>query len=428
MTKWIAAVLILGMTAVTLLLEPPSPPEPGLGAGVDLPPVTICPVSQGGGESTGIDVVSTVNGSGQVTVFSGGGPVGSEPYMTGASGSASIELVDIAAVGAATGLVELPNPDAAGSARIAGSASSGLEGCQTTPFEQTILAGGSTASGRTFQVQLMNPYAGEAVVDLVARSESGVESASELQDISVPARSAIVLEMSDMLPGRESLTMTVNATQGNVLTSGRLSNGGDLALWNSVAPAVDWFVPVPGADAADLVIATAASTDVDYQIDLYGPTGLVEGARSGQVPGRGEVAIDLASLEGSPTAIRVVAAQPVAVFLRCLADDALALTAGAAVPSQQWLLPGAGATREGRGELFILNPGLDDTTVLVTSRRGQSLAEQFVVPAGQVVAFDGFPGIGNGYSVRGDGDVVALWTTAGDAIRSYMLGVPILDE
>jgi Family of unknown function (DUF5719) len=428
MMKWIAAALIVGMTAVTLLLEPASPPEPGPGAGVDLPPVTICPVSQGSGEGTDINVVSTVNGSGQVTVFSGGGPVGSETYLTGASGSASIELVDIAAVGAATGLVELPNADAAGSARIAGSASSGLEVCQTTPYEQTVLAGGSTVSGRTFQVQLMNPYAGEAIVDLVARSESGVESASELQDISVPARSAVVLEMSDMLPGRESLTLTINVSQGSVLTSGRLSNGGDLALWNSAAPAGDWFVPVPGGDAADLVIATAASTDVDYQIDLYGPAGLVEGARSGQVPGRGEVSIDLASLEGSPTAVRVVAAQPVAVFLRSLDDNAMALTDGAAAPSQQWLFPGAGATGEGLGELFILNPGLDDTTVLITSRREQSLAEQLVVPAGQVVTFDSFPGVGDGYSVRGDGDVVALWTTAGGAMRSYMLGVPILDE
>ncbi|MGA7096615.1 MAG: DUF5719 family protein [Acidimicrobiia bacterium] len=428
MSRVLSVLLLIALAAGAALASPPGDPVPGDAPGYNPPPVAVCAVEQGSGQDTTTAVLSTVNGEGTVTAFSGGVAAGSSIFQTGASGSATVPLVDVAAVGVAAGLLEFPNAEASAASLITGPTSVALEGCQSKPAEQTLLAGGSTVSGQTFEIQLMNPYAGEAVVDLAAVSESGLETAPQLEDITVPSRSSALIDMSQILPGRESMSVTVTVSQGSILAVGRLSDGTDLALWNAVTPATDWFVPVPGDASGEIVISTGVGSDVAYQVDVYGPEGLVEAADEGVVPARGQVTVDLGELGGSTGAMRVIAAQPVGVFLRTVADDGLAITSGASTPAARWLLPGAGSIAQGQGSLVILNTGLDDATVVVTDHRPDSVAEQFVVPAGQVVEFEAIVGTGDGYSVTGDGDLVVLWSAAMDTARVYAMGTPILDE
>jgi hypothetical protein len=171
------------------------------------------------------------------------------------------------------------------------------------------------------------------------------------------------------------------------------------------------------------------SADVEYQLDVYGPEGVVEAFQEGVVPGRGVAVVSLAELGFEvASAMRVVSTQPIAVFLRTKTEAGVAITSGATAPASRWLLPAAGLAPGNTGSTVILNAGLDDATVVVTAHREQSAAEQYVVAAGTVLEVDPIEGNANAYSVRGEGSLVALFVTTTPTGTAYSIGVPIPDE
>lgn len=426
MIRALVALIVAGLAATVMILPAPEPPLPGPAAAVDPPSVSVCPVEEGSGRNTNIGIVSTINGDGQFTVFAGGASAGSIPFDTGDSLTVTLPVVEVAAVGVAAGLVELPNAEAASFSLVLGAESAAHESCQATPAQQTLLAGGSTTSGQEFEIQLMNPYSGEAVVDLTVRSESGLESASQLRAIAVPSRSSIVVDMDELLPGRESLAVTIDVTSGSVMAVGHLLDGSDGALWNAVAPGQDWFVPIPAGGVGEVVISTGVAADVDYQVDLYSAGGLIEAFEEGVVPGLGEVVIDVGAVGEGVAAIRVVSSQPVGVFLRHIGEDGVAFTSGSTVTSSRWLLPGAGPG--GTGRIVILNAGLEEATVVVTSQKDESVAQEITVPAGTVMEFQAAEGNADAYTVRSGGLLVPLWVTTTGTATAYGIGVPLIDE
>jgi len=430
MIRAFLALAVAALTATVLITPVPEPPEADPNAAVDPPPVAVCPVEEGSGRSTTVGIASSVNGEGRFTAFAGGGPVGSTQFSTGASGSAAIALADVAAVGTAAGLAELPGAESAAASLLLGTESIAVEACLATPVQQTLLAGGSTVSGEQYQVHLMNPYAGEAVVDLIVQSESGLETVPLLRGISVPSRSSVLIDLSEVLPGRETLSIAIEGVSGSAMAVGRFGVGVDVALWHSVAPALDWYVPVPaGGAGGDLVISTGVSAEVEYQLDLYGPEGVVEAFQEGVVPGRGVSIVPLGELGFEvASAMRVVSTQPVAVFLRTVSEGGVAITSGATSTASRWFLPAAGLAPGNTGSTVILNAGLDDATVIVTAHREQSAAQQYVVPAGSVIEVGSIEGNANAYTVKGEGSLVPLSVTTTPTGTAYSLGVPILDE
>ena len=430
MIRALFALTVAALAATVLMIPVLEPPETEPVSAIDPPPVAVCPVEEGSGRSTTVGIASNVNGEGRFTAFAGGGPVGSTEFSTGASGSAAIALADVAAVGTAAGLAELPGPQSAAGSLLLGAESVAVESCVATPVQQTLLAGGATVSDEQYQVHLMNPYAGEALVDLIVQSESGLETAPTLRGISVPSRSSVLVDLSEVLPGRETLSITVEAVSGSVMAAGRYGVGVDVGLWHSVAPALDWYVPVPASGAtADLVISTGVSADVEYQLDVYGPEGVVEAFQEGVVPGRGVAVVSLGELGFEvASAMRVVSTQPIAVFLRTKTEAGVAITSGATEPAPRWLLPAAGLAPGNTGSTVILNAGLDDATVVITAHREQSAAEQYVVPAGTVLEVDPIEGNANAYSVRSEASLVALFVTTTPTGTAYSIGVPIPDE
>jgi hypothetical protein len=428
MTKILFALVVAGLAAAALVLPAPDPPEPGPAGAVDVPPVSVCPVEEGGGRSTSVGVVSTVIGRGRFTAFAGGIVAGATTFETGESGSASIPVAGVAAVGVAAGLVELPDVEASSGSVIIGAESVAHESCFAVPSPQTLLAGGFTTGDQEFEVQLMNPYSGEATVDLIVRSESGIESASQLIGVGVPARSSWVVDMDELLPGREVLAVTVETRRGSVLTGGRLTSGTDTAIWNAVAPSVDWFVPVPSGGGNQLVVSTGVGADVEYQVDVYGPDGLVESMEEGVVPARGQVVVDTAIAGAGPSAFRVVATQPVAVFLRHVGEDGVAVTSGVTATSSRWLLPGAGLGPGGTGRMVILNAGLEQASAEITSHGPETVVKKPPVAAGSVIEFPAISGRASAYTVRGEGLLVPMWVTTAGTATAYATGVPLIDE
>ncbi|HEU4915479.1 MAG TPA: DUF5719 family protein [Acidimicrobiia bacterium] len=430
MSKLFLSVLVAAMAVVVLLVPSPEAPGPGPAAATNPPSVAVCPVDEGSGRTTRIGVASEVGGEGRFTAFAAGVSAGATSFSTEASGSAAVSVSEIAPIGVGAGLTEMPDGDVAAASVLVGTQSIAVEPCTPVPVPRTLIAGGSTLSGQQHQVQLMNPYAGEAMVDLIVQSDSGLEAAPQLGGIIVPSRSSEIIDLDELLPGRQALAIAIEVASGSVMTSARLDVGGDGALWHSVDPALDWFVPVPAAGlAGDLVIATGSTSEVEYQVDVYGPQGLVEAQQEGVLPARGTVSLPLVGMElEAASAVRVISTQPVAVFQRLISETGVALTAGSPATSSSWLLPAAGLAPGGTGSLLIFNTGLDESVVVVSARRDQPATEEVVVPAETTVELPAITGGANAYTVQGQGPLVAAWVTTGAAATAYSIGVPLPDE
>ena len=428
MTRVIVSLGILGLAAAAILIPEPTLSQPGLPASAETPSVAVCPVEEGSGRSTTISVVSRVNGPGRFTAFAGGSELGSVDFVTGAAGSSTVPVVDVAAVGVAAGLVEFPSAASAAGAVVLGTQSFSADVCPSIPFRQTLLAGGSTLSGQQFDVQLMNPYAGEAIVDMAAFSDSGMESSDRLEGIVVPARSSIVLNMDNILPGREFLSLIISTARGSVIAFGRMELEPDSATWSAVPGAQDWFVPLPqAAGLRQVVISTDSAAEVTYQIDLYGPEGLIPAFKEGVIPGRGSVSFDVDAVAPEASGIRVIATAPIATFIKVESETGLGITSGMTAVATRWFLPGALVAPESQGEIVLMNPGTEDAAVVVAERRASSTAWKALLPADSAISF-ALLGAANGIAVDSDSPIVVLWVSArGDSI-ALSAGMPISDE
>jgi hypothetical protein len=386
----------------------------------------VCPVDEGGGLTTQLTASSVGEGPVQVTLFTGGGNAGSIGVSIGEIGATVVPIVDVAAVGTVGGLVEVP-PGSAVASLVRGSASIAAEPCPIVTPPEIFLTGGATVDQRSFVVQLMNPYAGEAVVNMTVTSEVGVESSDRFSSIVVPAMSSEVLDLSDVVPGRERLSVRIEASTGRVIAVGRQEGESDGSMWTAVPGATDWLVPVPSAvGPAQLVVGNATDIDVEYQVDAYGPAGLDEGVSSGSLAPGAQSTLDLATLgEGGTQAVRVVSTGPITPLLRIEGGPILAATNGAASTSATWLLPGALTTDTESARLVVLNPGLEDVTLAITSMRAQPSEQTALLAAESVVELA--LGAADAYMVEASGPVVALSFVGGAGPGALSLGTPIVD-
>ncbi len=287
MSRVVASVLVFLLAVAAIAVPSLAAPEPGPPAAVEDPSVAYCPVEEGSGRATVVHAASTVSGPLALATFTSGAFTGTAETEIGPSGAASVAIREVAALGTGASILELPSSDAGATSLIGGSNSLSAETCPSAPAERALLGGGSTLSGQSFLVQLMNPYAGEAVADLVIESDAGLESNSELENLIVPARSSVVIDLAEMLPGREWMNVAIEVTQGGAFAVGRFALGEDEALWNALEPAQDWYLTVPHGLDSHQVVIVADSSAVEYQIDIYTPDGLVEGHGEGEIEGQG---------------------------------------------------------------------------------------------------------------------------------------------
>jgi hypothetical protein len=274
----------------------------------------------------------------------------------------------------------------------------------------------------------MNPYAGEAILDLTIQSESGLESSGELSAVIVPPRDSIVVDLAEILPGRERLNVIIETSVGSVIAVARHGDRGDSAVWNAVAPAQDWLVPVPGVPGSrQVVIANAAAVEVEYQIDFHSSLGVEEAFEAGVIPPRGMVVVGVGALTDDPAALRVVTTGPVVSFVRQQTETSIAVSQGAVAAASAWLMPGAGSISGEVGSVVVFNPGIEEAEFTLTARRTSSEAELWSIPAGAVVELETFERSADGYVVNSDRPVVVLWSLSGGPGRALSLGTPVFD-
>lgn len=425
--KWITPVIVLAIGIVAMVMPAPEPPAPDPQPGIAPPPIAVCPTEEGASRNSRLNVVSTVAGVGQVTIFSGGGSAGEGSFDTGASGSATVPVGDIAAVGSAAALVEFPVAGSATASVTTGPALISAETCSGIPDSQVIVGGGSTINDIPFQLQLMNPYSATASVDISAFSESGRESNDSLRAIIVPAKSSVEVDIGSILSGRATLNLVVEATRGSVVTSASTEIGGDQAVWRAVAPAQTWYAPFPVfSGTREVIIASSTPTDVAYQIDVFGPGGVEDAAIEGTVVGGGQEIVDLSGISQAALAVRVVTTAPVGVFARLRAEGAIGIAAGSPVPTNDWLVPGAGSGADTPGRVVLVNVGVELSEVTLTEVRETSRSRIIQVLPGQVVEVELDSVDSDGVSLFSDGQVVPFWIARNGPAVAISSGFPLL--
>ena len=166
----------------------------------------------------------------------------------------------------------------------------------------------------------------------------------------VPALSTISRDLTQIIPGRERISVNVEATRGSVIAYGRQTIGSEAALWRAVAPGQEWWLPVPpGEGIKQMIISSPEAAEIEYQVDLYGPEGFVEAHDSGVIDPRGNVTVPLAGITQEAIGVRVISTGPVVPALRVDSPEGLAWTAASPVTAPVWLLPGASAPAGGGG-------------------------------------------------------------------------------
>ena len=446
----LAGLVAVALLAVAAMMVPGGrQPQPDPPLGTEEPAVAVCAVQEGAGRSTRLMVLSTVDGPVRLGTFASGETAAEADFQTGSAGLASVDMVDVAAVGTVGALVELPLQESAVGSLVIGPESMAAESCAPSPLQELFITGGSTVSGEEFELHLMNPYSGEAIVDLVVRSEVGLETAASLSSLVVPPSSSTIVDFTRVLPGREELSITIATQTGAVFGVGRQRANGESALWNAVAGGQPWYLPVPAGVGRTLLIGTPAGVDVDFQVDYYGPEGVEEVLETGTIQARGRVAIDLDTISQEAGAIRVSATGPVVPSLWISTDPGLASTTGTEQIATMWLIPAAALQPDEVGEeeeaeadeeeaeeaeeeeavavrarLVVLNPGLDDTVVSYRALGGDGAGEMDLAAEGVTeIVVDA----ADGYLVESTTPVVVLWVVERGGTGAVSIGVPLGD-
>lgn len=422
-----AVVVVMFALGVSAALVPtPAPAEPDPVPATEPPPVAICPIVEAGDRRTNVSVLSSVNGQGRLSSFAAGAEIGVLEFRTGATGAVTVPAADADAVGTTGGLVEMPSETTAAGVVISGPGSREAEACADAPTAQSFISGGSTVTDSFFEIQLINPYAGEATVDLTVTSDAGIESSDRFNGVIVPALSVITLDLTQIIPGRESISAAIETTRGSVVAFGRQTTNGESAVWRAVAPAQDWWLPVPpGEPTKRMLIASPEGTEVEYQVDLYGPDGFVEGHATGVITPRGRVLVPLADITTGAAGVRVIATGPVVASLWMDSPAGMAATTASPVDAPVWLMPGASGPPGGSSALVILNSGIESVTVSVRSLADSSIVRNLEVDAEGVLVADLVAA--DGYRVEASGPVVAMWTSSVDGGGTAALGIPLQD-
>lgn len=424
--RWAAVVAMVGLAVAVVVLPANEPETPEAAPGTNVPPVAVCPVVQVGDRNTAISVLSSVNGEGRLSSFAAGQITGTHEFRTGGSGAVTLAAADAGAVGVAGALVEMPSETTAAASVITGAEVRAAESCADEPAARSFISGGTTVSNSFFEIQLINPYAGEATVDLLVSSENGVETDSRFNAVTVPALSTITRDLTQIIPGREQISVSVEATRGSVIAYGRQDIEGEVAMWRAVAPGQDWWLPVPpGGPIKQMLVANPDAVEIEYQVDLYGPEGLVEAHDSGVIGSRGTVTVPLAAVTEDAAGVRVITTGPVVPALRMDSAQGLAWTTASETTAPVWLLPGASAPAGGSGAVVILNGGIDPVTVTIKTLTDTALTRDLELPSEDVLVIDLVAA--DGYRVEATGPVVALWTSGSEPASATAIGIPLQD-
>ncbi len=357
--------------------------------------------------------------------FPAGGEMESlDPEQLPPRAGVGVLLSNIRVQGDAPAVVEFSDGPAAAAVVAQGDTELAAATCPSSIPKIWLLPAGTTNNDVRYVLRLLNPFADDARVSIRATSELGSEAVPGLDSLSIPARALRTILLHEELPGRSTLSLSIEQSEGSVIPMAEISNGVDIAVWPGVRPSETWEVPVttlPGM-VGDLVLSNDALIEVNYSIDIFGFDGSVTAGPSGTLPGPGTERLPLEELTGGDQVGVVVSADgPIATAVTFSGiDGGLAVAPGLPTVSAKWLVPGPNADPAARYRLWVLNSGVDDASVQITflDPVGDSgVAQQTVVPATSVAAIPVTDAGSAGLLVEASGPISVLYTaTVGDSV------------
>lgn len=164
-------------------------------------------------------------------------------------------------------------PAAAGITASAPGIAAGLT-CPNAATKLWVLAGGSTVGQQPLDLMLFNPFPEDATVELRFVSENGAEPLTELERVSVAARSVRVIDIEALLPSRLHVAVAVDDPAGLVTPAFRTGpDDADWAVLSASSQSDRWEFPVAGVADHDavLILVNEGPVPVTAGVDVFLP-------------------------------------------------------------------------------------------------------------------------------------------------------------
>lgn len=371
----VVALLLGGAVTVEVMAEPTEPTE--------LEPVAVdapsrgtlhCPATAEEGESAVLAVAAAADEPTQVSVlrYEGGTPVPDDPVEVDPGGQHLVPLEGDAAqrpVG-----VNWEGGPAVATWRLEGRRAVAAP-CASTAVPEWHVTGFDTTAQNTSTLHLFNPFAVDAVVRVTFGTPTGRVALVLTDNVLVPARSAIQLELNEFEPEQPDLAVTVEVLTGRVVPQGELRMA---PTANQPGPSGRTLLPAAAEPSLEHAFAYARSADADSTwVSIFNPGDreaavevrvsdpLPDGLallREISVPAGGVVRVELdetSATEEFGVALTSVNEIPVVATKTTHVDRGAAEDVAASVGQQageQWAIAGAGA--QGLlASVSLYNPG-----------------------------------------------------------------------
>jgi hypothetical protein len=177
--------------------------------------------------------------------------------------------------GSATAVEYLGGTLAAGSVVIPPEGGLAAEPCAGSPGSVWYLPEASTLRGQTANLVVHNPFAAQAVVDVILWAGERQIRPGRLQGVVLGPLDARAFELNHFALGEEALAAQVVAPQGRVAASSIVISSGAVRSSLAVAaPSTRWILPGVGGEA-EVIVQALSRQDAPVGAELQGERGAV---------------------------------------------------------------------------------------------------------------------------------------------------------
>ena len=246
----------------------------------------------------------------------------------------------------------------------------GAEPCAPAADDTWFAADGTTEQGQDAYLIVMNPFASEAVFDVVLlTSKRAPIRNSKLTDVVLhPGRSA-AFRLNAFAEGEPAVSAEVDVSLGRVALAslGIARDGGIRSVIGSTEPASSAFLPAGyGSGQSSLVLMVPGDREVSFGATLVSraPPAPAGGLTEATQSGTSAHVYPVTTMGGSSIDVVAEGSAPIVAAQRAIGvGNDSAATGGATTPAADWVVLPAIAGEPSVPGLVIVNPGGGAATV-----------------------------------------------------------------
>jgi hypothetical protein len=358
-------------------------------------------------------------------------------------------------------VIEPFSPDVVVSAGLESTDQLAVVPCATTAGTDWYFAAGTTLRGIKQWLVLEDPFAADARVDIVLRTDAGLSELQSLSGLDVPGRSRVVIPIHDEAVLRARVSVEVHAVVGRVVASQTILYGtptgtpGVATSIGAVKPASSWWFT--GGDTrtgASEVVAIANIGQLDAQVNVQAqtaakqivhpvqvtvPSGGVSWVQVGGCTDSSESCLDVPERIGYVLLVQSDTDAPIVAQTLSRFDGegdttvGVATSMGSTQPARRWVIARTDARRQRSTSIALSDPGLKPAQVAVSIVRGGDVerptdlqrvtiapGQRYVLPLGDPSAAP----VGGAVVITSDVPIFAESTIYADSDATRAPGIP----